>query len=172
MHTYTSFPCPGVPNPDAEGNPVPEPAILAPVRYDHPFTNPRITTMSFPITDTEVATYLQQQQSTVKDATPPRDTTTSDADTSPRVPLSFAIIDLNNRQHKISAGDLLMIDRIDVGVGVSIVLHKVMLVGTQTYTIVGRPTIPNAEVSAQHGAMKHSTCDANVRHVMREPMRG
>lgn len=61
---------------------------------------------------------------------------------------SFAVIELGNRQFKVTAGDTLYIPRIDGDVAEQIVLPNVLLVGTFLYSIFGRPLIPFASVRA------------------------
>lgn len=59
----------------------------------------------------------------------------------------FAIVDVNSKQHKVVPGDLLMVDRLaEVSVGDKLQFDRVLMVGSKTYTVLGRPLIPTARV--------------------------
>eukprot|EP00808_Paulinella_micropora_P016841 g346.t1 len=61
----------------------------------------------------------------------------------------FAIIDINTDQHKVMKGDLVMCNKLIGGdLNKQYTFDKVMLLGTRTCTIVGRPFIPHAYVKA------------------------
>lgn len=60
----------------------------------------------------------------------------------------FAIVHLSGAQHKITPGDVLITEKLDAEVGDEIVLDKVLLLGTKTWTAIGTPMVENAKVYA------------------------
>lgn len=61
----------------------------------------------------------------------------------------FAIVDFQGTQHKITAGDAMLVDKIDdVDIGERVEFDKVLLVGSKVATFVGRPYVAGAKVSA------------------------
>lgn len=61
---------------------------------------------------------------------------------------AFAIIHLGGIQFKVTAGDVLLSEKIEAPVGSEIVLDKILLLGTETYTIIGKPLVDHAHVHA------------------------
>jgi len=61
---------------------------------------------------------------------------------------AFAIIHLGGIQFKVAAGDVLISEKIEAPVGSEIVLDKILLLGTETYTIIGKPLVDHAHVHA------------------------
>eukprot|EP01102_Stenamoeba_stenopodia_P020944 TRINITY_DN8321_c0_g1_i1.p1 TRINITY_DN8321_c0_g1~~TRINITY_DN8321_c0_g1_i1.p1 ORF type:complete len:208 (+),score=67.55 TRINITY_DN8321_c0_g1_i1:490-1113(+) len=60
---------------------------------------------------------------------------------------SFAIMALNGKQYKVTAGDTIHTDKIPhVEPGDVLQLDKVLLVGTKEKTFLGTPALPNARV--------------------------
>ena len=44
----------------------------------------------------------------------------------------YALIETSGNQHRVSTGDLLVVDRVDAAVGDSVELDKVLLLGGET----------------------------------------
>jgi large subunit ribosomal protein L21 len=61
---------------------------------------------------------------------------------------SFAIIHVSGHQYKVTKGDLIMVEKLEVEVGKEIFLTKVLLVGTQDSTQIGTPLVSEAKVLA------------------------
>lgn len=72
----------------------------------------------------------------------------------------FAAIAINGKQYKVAAGDVLVIDRV-VGaeVGTEMKVDDVLLVGSATRTVVGRPLVPGATVSLAVEQQTHAAKD-------------
>jgi large subunit ribosomal protein L21 len=60
----------------------------------------------------------------------------------------YAVIKTGGKQYKVSAGDLLKIEKLDGAVGDTIELNEVLMVGGEEVKI-GTPLLPNAKVTAQ-----------------------
>lgn len=61
----------------------------------------------------------------------------------------YAIFELGSKQYKVSAGDVIWVERLKlVDVGTQLALNRVQVVGSLTETIVGRPYVDNAFVTA------------------------
>lgn len=61
----------------------------------------------------------------------------------------YAIFELGSKQYKVSPGDVVWVERLElVDVGAQLALNKVQVAGSPTETIVGRPYIENASVTA------------------------
>ena len=60
----------------------------------------------------------------------------------------FAVIQLSGKQYKCVEDDLLICDRQELDIGSEVVINDVLLVGTPTETIVGRPNVSRASVRA------------------------
>jgi len=60
----------------------------------------------------------------------------------------FAAVPLGGKQYKVTPGDVLLVDRIKgAEVGTSLTIEDVLLVGSPTRTVIGRPTVPGATVT-------------------------
>jgi large subunit ribosomal protein L21 len=59
----------------------------------------------------------------------------------------YTVVEIKGHQYKLSAGDLIDVERIEAEVGSSITFDKVLLVGG-TKTIVGAPVVGGAKVTA------------------------
>ena len=66
----------------------------------------------------------------------------------PVVSQKFAVIAFSGKQFKCVEDDLLICDRQEIDIGAEIVIDNVLLIGTQTQTIVGRPKVQGASVRA------------------------
>ncbi|CDW90760.1 50s ribosomal protein l21 [Stylonychia lemnae] len=60
----------------------------------------------------------------------------------------FAIVRIKGLQYKVTKDDRLMSEKLDFEVGQQIELDEVLLIGTQDYTCIGRPTVSKAKVIA------------------------
>ena len=68
----------------------------------------------------------------------------------------YAVIDVKGSQHKVSKDDMVILEKLipksaaeeqpNLEVGQQLIFDEVLLVGTQDYTSVGRPRVPNARV--------------------------
>ena len=64
-------------------------------------------------------------------------------------PPVYAIFELGSKQYKVSPGDVIWVERLkNADVGTQIVLSRVQVAGSQLETIVGRPYVENASVTA------------------------
>lgn len=69
----------------------------------------------------------------------------------------YAIVETGGKQFKVSQGDTIVVEKLNVNVGDSVTLDKVLLVQTQNGTKVGSPTLDGASVTAKvvsHGKAK------------------
>eukprot|EP01138_Halocafeteria_seosinensis_P015062 gb/GECG01015375.1/.p1 GENE.gb/GECG01015375.1/~~gb/GECG01015375.1/.p1 ORF type:complete len:195 (+),score=14.05 gb/GECG01015375.1/:1-585(+) len=65
------------------------------------------------------------------------------------LPERFAVIQLHNTQYKVTTDDVIFADNLpEARVGHDYIMDKVLLVGSRDCTVVGRPTVPNATVTA------------------------
>lgn len=62
--------------------------------------------------------------------------------------MEYAVIKASGKQHKISEGDILTLDRQDFAGKKSIVFDEVLLVANGTDVKIGNPTVKNAVVEA------------------------
>jgi large subunit ribosomal protein L21 len=60
----------------------------------------------------------------------------------------YSVVEIKGHQYKLSAGDLIDVEKIDAEVGATVSLNKVLLIGGTT-TIVGAPTVNGATVTAK-----------------------
>jgi len=63
--------------------------------------------------------------------------------------LGFAVVHVGGTQYKLMTGDVIMAQKIEgVPVGTEIMLSKVLLIGTKTWTAIGAPILEKARVHA------------------------
>ena len=60
----------------------------------------------------------------------------------------YAVIKTGGKQYKVSAGDLLKVEKLDGAVGDTIELNEVLMVGGEEVKI-GTPLLPEAKVTAK-----------------------
>ena len=60
----------------------------------------------------------------------------------------YAVIKTGGKQYKVSAGDLLKVEKLDGAVGDTIELNEVLMVGGEEVKI-GTPLLPGAKVTAR-----------------------
>ena len=61
----------------------------------------------------------------------------------------YAVIESGGKQHKVSEGEILRVEKIEAEIGAEIKLDKVMLVQTDDKTMIGSPYVDNASVTAE-----------------------
>jgi large subunit ribosomal protein L21 len=60
----------------------------------------------------------------------------------------YTVVEIKGHQYKLSAGDLIDVERIEAEVGDTVVFDQVLLVGGGAKTLVGAPTLGGAKVTA------------------------
>lgn len=72
----------------------------------------------------------------------------------------FAIIQIGSHQFKVSNGDCIYTERLKFcDVHDKLILNKVLMLGSQTQTLIGRPVLPDAAV---HAVVEEHALDAKV----------
>lgn len=72
----------------------------------------------------------------------------------------FAVVQIGSHQFKVSNGDSIYTEKLKFcEVNDKLVLTKVLMVGSQTQTIIGRPILPDAAV---HAVVEEHALDAKV----------
>ncbi|XP_057801152.1 50S ribosomal protein L21, mitochondrial-like [Salvia miltiorrhiza] len=72
----------------------------------------------------------------------------------------FAVVQIGSHQFKVSNGDTIYTERLKhCDVNDKLVLNKVLMLGSQTQTIIGRPILPDAAV---HAVVEEHALDAKV----------
>jgi len=69
----------------------------------------------------------------------------------------YAIVECGGKQFKVSAGDVIFVEKVNTEVGQDVTLDKVFLLNKDGNVAVGAPTIEGAAVKAQviyHGRAK------------------
>ncbi|XP_062506665.1 large ribosomal subunit protein bL21m-like [Corticium candelabrum] len=61
----------------------------------------------------------------------------------------FAVVHLGGTQHKITAEDTIVVNKLHVEPGARILLNKVLLIGTKHFTLVGQPLVSKDVVSVE-----------------------
>lgn len=73
---------------------------------------------------------------------------------------AFAVVQIGSHQFKVSNGDSIFTERLKFcEVNDKLVLNKVLMLGSQTQTIIGRPILPEAAV---HAVVEEHALDAKV----------
>ena len=70
----------------------------------------------------------------------------------------YAIIETGGKQYKVSEGDVVFIEKLDVEEGASITFDKVLMAGEGDAVKVGTPVVEGATVTAnvlKNGSTKH-----------------
>src|SRR2546425_10278185 len=60
----------------------------------------------------------------------------------------YAILETGSKQYRVSAGDTLKIERLEVEAGQPVNFDRILLVNNEGKLSVGAPTVPNATVQA------------------------
>ncbi|KAK9268089.1 hypothetical protein L1049_010528 [Liquidambar formosana] len=72
----------------------------------------------------------------------------------------FAVVQIGSHQFKVSNGDCIFTERLKFcEVNDKLILNKVLLLGSSSQTIIGRPTLPDAAV---HAVVEEHALDAKV----------
>lgn len=61
----------------------------------------------------------------------------------------YAVVETGGKQHRVSEGDLVKVEKIEGEVGASISLDRVLLIAAEGETKVGRPMVEGAEITAE-----------------------
>lgn len=61
----------------------------------------------------------------------------------------YAVIETGGKQHKVTEGEILRVEKIDAEVGTEITFDKVMMVKKDDTVMVGKPYVDNASVTAE-----------------------
>ncbi len=61
----------------------------------------------------------------------------------------YAIVNTGGKQYKVSAGDILTVEKIDGNVGDTIYLEDVLMIGSGDMNHFGTPRLANAKVAAE-----------------------
>jgi large subunit ribosomal protein L21 len=65
----------------------------------------------------------------------------------------YAVLETGSKQYRVTAGDTLEVERLDVEAGQPVTFHRVLLVNNDGQLMVGTPTVANASVVAD--AVEH-----------------
>ena len=60
----------------------------------------------------------------------------------------FAVIETGGKQYKVSEGDTIFVEKLDVAEGDKVTFDKVLVVSTDDGLMTGKPTVEGAAVSA------------------------
>ncbi len=60
----------------------------------------------------------------------------------------YAVLETGNKQYRVTAGDTLEVERLEVEAGKSVTFDRVLLVNKEGKVTVGAPTVANASVVA------------------------
>lgn len=72
----------------------------------------------------------------------------------------FAVVQIGSHQFKVSNGDSIFTERLKFcQVNDKLILNKILLLGSSTQTIIGRPMVPDAAV---HAVVEEHALDAKV----------
>lgn len=61
----------------------------------------------------------------------------------------YAVIETGGKQHRVSVGDVIYVEKLDVESGASFSFDKVVVVGKENGMVVGAPYVDGASVSAE-----------------------
>ena len=70
-------------------------------------------------------------------------------------PALFAVVHVGGKQYKVSAGDTIILNRIQADVGRDIALKKVLLVGGRDWTKIGTPLVSEGAVQVSATVTEH-----------------
>ncbi len=59
----------------------------------------------------------------------------------------YAVIETGGKQYRVSEGDVIFVEKLDVAAGDTVEFDKVLAVGTDKKTTVGTPTVSGAAVT-------------------------
>ncbi len=61
----------------------------------------------------------------------------------------YAVFETGGKQHKVTQGEIIRVEKLDADPGSEIVFAHVMMVKTDDNTMIGRPYVENASVKAE-----------------------
>lgn len=61
----------------------------------------------------------------------------------------YAVIETGGKQHKVTEGEILKIEKLDAEVGSEVTFDKVMMIRQDEQVTVGQPYVENASVTAE-----------------------
>jgi large subunit ribosomal protein L21 len=61
----------------------------------------------------------------------------------------YAVLETGSKQYRVSAGDTLEVERLEVEAGQPVTLNQILLVNNEGAVSVGTPTVPGATVTAE-----------------------
>ena len=61
----------------------------------------------------------------------------------------YAIFETGGKQHKVTQGEIIRVEKLDAEPGSEIVFDNVMMVKTDENTMIGKPYVENASVKAE-----------------------
>ena len=77
----------------------------------------------------------------------------------------FAVIGIDEHQHKLTQGDLLMVlDDIGAENGQKIKLEKVFMVGSKDFSLIGRPLLPRDLVQVEATVVEKTLSHKKINH--------
>ncbi|XP_019853186.1 PREDICTED: uncharacterized protein LOC105313039 [Amphimedon queenslandica] len=68
----------------------------------------------------------------------------------------FAVVCLAGRQHKVTSNDTLVVNSLEAETGSQIFLNKVLLVGSEDFTLIGRPVVSSETVKITATVIEHT----------------
>ena len=69
----------------------------------------------------------------------------------------YAVIESGGKQHRVTEGEVLKLEKIEVGAGESISFDKVLMVGEGADVMIGAPYIESGKVTAE--VLNHGRAD-------------
>ena len=60
----------------------------------------------------------------------------------------FAVVEVSGTQHKVAPGDVVVVEKLEADVDDRLQLRRVLLLGSRAETVIGRPYVPQAVVTA------------------------
>ncbi|MEL6183313.1 MAG: 50S ribosomal protein L21 [Myxococcota bacterium] len=61
----------------------------------------------------------------------------------------YAVVEAGGKQHRVSEGDLVKVEKIEGEVGAEVRLERVLMIAVEGETKVGRPVVEGASVTAE-----------------------
>lgn len=61
----------------------------------------------------------------------------------------YAIIESGGKQHKVTAGDILQVEKLDADVGTKVEFNKVLLIAKDEHVTIGTPCVAGAKVCGE-----------------------
>mmetsp|Transcript_45212 Transcript_45212/g.113826 ORF Transcript_45212/g.113826 Transcript_45212/m.113826 type:complete len:187 (+) Transcript_45212:31-591(+) len=71
---------------------------------------------------------------------------------------AFAIVQIGGRQYKVTAGDKIMVEKVDAQIGEVLLFEKVLMVGSKDFTAIGQPILVHAKIQAE--VQEHSRTES------------